>query len=197
MTSLEDGANVDDSPGRKEATDGEKLCHETSPSSCTPGELIIAHSKVYTLAKQFLCSNLENLALNHLTLLLHSANSHAHDLLPGLIDATRHVYDNTQEQASDPDPARTLLVQFLVENLSVLNDDFDILASESEVIRDILRETLKRATTAEWKLAPLKKECAQKDKEIQQKDKKIQQLKVSRCKKCKQSSFLSEEDSDI
>jgi hypothetical protein len=186
VTSLEDGANVEDSPGCKEAN-GDKSCQETSPSSRPPGELIVAHSKVYTFAKQFFCSNLENLALNHLTLVFQSADSQAHDLLPGLIGAARHVYNNTQEQASDPDPARSLLVQCLVKNLIVLNDDFDILASESEVIRDLFREALKRATTAERKLAPLKIECAQKDKEIQQ-------LKGSRCKKCKQSSFLLVEE---
>jgi Arc/MetJ-type ribon-helix-helix transcriptional regulator len=101
--------------------------------------------------------------------------------------AARHVYDNTQEQASNPDPARLLLVQWLVKNLSILNDDFDILASESELIRDLFREALKRATKAERKLAPLKRECAQKDKEIQK-------LKGGRCKKCKQSSFLSVEE---
>jgi hypothetical protein len=182
VTSLEDGANVEDSPGRKEATDGDKSCQETSPSPFTPGELIIAHSKVYTFAKQFFCSNLENLALNHLTLVLQSADSQAHNLLPGLIDAACHVYDNTQERASGPDPLRSLLVQCLVKNLSVLNDDFDILASESEVIRDVFRELLKRATTAEQELAPLKRECTQKDNEIRQ-------LKGSRCKKCRQSSF--------
>jgi hypothetical protein len=189
VTSLEDSADVEDSPARKEAADGNKTCQKTSPSPFTPGELIIAHSKVYTFAKRFLCSNLENLALSHLTLLLQSADSQAHDLLPGLIDAASHVYNNTLEQASDPDPLRALLVQCFVKNLSVLNDDFDILALESELIRDLFRELLRRGTTAERALAPLKRECAQKDN-------KIRKLKAGRCKKCKQLSFLSEDNSD-
>jgi hypothetical protein len=180
---LEDGANTEDIRGHEGAVD--RPCQESS-SSCTPEGPIIMHSKVYTFAHQFLCSKLKTLALHRLILILQSANSKANDFLPCLIDAARHIYDHTQEQTSEPEPARALIMQFLVKHLNDSNHDLDDLVSESDFTRDLFRETLKRATTAEQKLATKGTECTQKDE-------KIRKLKGIRCKRCIRSSSPDED----
>ena len=123
----------------------------------------MAHSKVYTFADQFLCSKLKSLALHHLSLVLESPSGHVYNHIPALTEAAKYIYDNTQEQVMDSDPARALFTQSLVKNLETMNDDLDILASESQFIQDLFRETLKQAKE---KVASLTIECTQKDEEI-------------------------------
>lgn len=177
VISVEDNPGVEDSLSDDEG----KACYKTSSSSCKTGEVIMAHSKVYTFADQFLCSKLKTLALHQLTLILESPSCHVYNHIPALTEAAKYIYDNTQEQIMDSDPARALLMQFLVKNLETVNDDLDILASESQFIQDLFRETLKHAATVKEKVASLTIECTQKDEAIQQ-------FKDSRCNKCRRLS---------
>jgi hypothetical protein len=138
---------------------------------CIFGELLVTHSKVYTFAAQFLCSELKQLALQGLATVVKVANTKALDLLPGLLEAIRLIYEKTQEQTSGPEPARALLMQFLVQHLEHLDNAVDLVVLESqEVVKDLIQETLRRATIAE--------------KESARKSKRIQELKNRRCMRC-------------
>ncbi|KAI9659841.1 MAG: hypothetical protein M1821_001192 [Bathelium mastoideum] len=117
--------------------------------SCTPGELLVAHSKVYTFAAQFLCSDLKELALQHLTQILKSADPKTSNILSGLLEAIVLVYDQTQEQASGAEPARPRLMSFLAKNLEYVDVAGALPLENQEIVRDLMQETLKRATTAE------------------------------------------------
>jgi hypothetical protein len=159
----------------------ESSARDESPVSlaCTPGELLIAHSKVYIFAVQFLCSELKELALQRLTQVFGSADPKASDVLSGLSEAIILIYDKTQEQISAAEPARALLMNFLAQYLEYLDDVGTLLLLESqELIGDLVQETLKRATTAERTVEELSEEGAHKDK-------KLQKLKSSRCKRCR------------
>jgi hypothetical protein len=184
MSSSEHDATVEEFPGHGEDVDENKEYQETPSSS--DGRSIIGHSKIYTFASQFLCLKLQALALRHLTYSLQSADSQA-DCLPRMMKAAKHIYEHTQEQGPDSEPARALIIQFLVKNLESLNDDSDIIASQITFVKDLFRETVKRTTTAEKNVANLSKESSQKDEMIQA-------LKSSRCKRCKRLSTSPEEE---
>jgi hypothetical protein len=188
-------ASLEDDVNNKNFTDHDGAEDELYQESCFPSftakERIMGHSKVYTFANQFLCPKLKTLALHHLTIVLQSAKLKTNRFFPGLIDAARHIYSYTREQTLEPEPARALIMQFVVECLDDdLNHDLDILVSkESDFTRDLLRVIVKRATTAEQELATSLRESTEKDE-------KLQKLMDSRCKRCKISKHFSEKDTD-
>jgi hypothetical protein len=168
---------------RHQETAAGKLFREgIEPGAFICGKLILAHSKVYTFASQFLCPGLKSFALQRLEQVLNLAKAQPDNCFPELIQAIRHVYEKTLKPDSDSEPARKMLIRFLAHNFKSLQDDFRLLASESQdIVVDLILETLGRVAPFAETIQDLETKCAQKDSTIQA-------LKASRCQRCSRNS---------
>jgi hypothetical protein len=95
------------------------------------GPAILAHAKVYKFAHLHLMSELESLALQHLTQVLTLADCKQSRLTPHLGDAIRHIYGNTIPRKFQEEPGRKLLSQFVaIHYTDLISGELKNLASE-------------------------------------------------------------------
>ncbi|OCK78443.1 hypothetical protein K432DRAFT_92432 [Lepidopterella palustris CBS 459.81] len=119
------------------------------------GPSVFVHAKVYSFAHRYFFSELEKLALQRLTQILHLAPCEQTSLFPGLADAIRHIYGTTPGPEIQENPARKLLSQYVAINYTNLSGEkLDKLVSEGgEFMIDVSNKLTRKINflTAETK----------------------------------------------